>query len=515
MSPPRPPAAGALLDASAQALYCLDKEGRVVVWNWGAETMYGWTAASAVGRTMFELQLAPGLDDEIRATLQEAIDSGSAIVEGPRRSLDGQELEVQSVWRRIDDGHGSIFVAVADSDITPQRRLEQELSGRIWALTKAEGFLHGILQATTEYSIIAISLDGRIEAWNVGAKLQHGYDEATAIGRPAQEILVSAGEVESRRFDNWIDAARLRGKFEAEFQARRSDGSTFPARMTLQLRRDHLDQPVGFVIVSKDVTEEKKAEEQRQVAQVQLAEIKHLQEMNQLKTQLLNTASHELNTPLTPVKLNLHLLREGKMGDLNPRQASALAIVHRNIERLSALVQDVLDVARIQSGRLQVERTQVDLVPLLQEAYDSFHEAASQTGIDLRIEAPRSLKVVCDGRRLVQVLYNLLSNALKFTPTGGFIVLAASSDGTKARLSVTDSGVGLTAEQCGRLFQPFSQVHDPMQKTRAGSGLGLYISRGIVEEHGGTMGVQSEGPNQGATFWLEIPLGPPAGRASA
>lgn len=261
--------------------------------------------------------------------------------------------------------------------------------------------------------------------------------------------------------------------------------------------------PGGAILLVRDVTEARRAEEERRIASQRLQEIERLEEMNRFKTQLLNTASHELNTPLTPLRLQTHLLRSGALGGLNERQRKSVAILDRNLGRLSALVGDVLDVARIQAGRLKLRPETIDLATLVAHAVETFEEPALARGIALEVAASEPLAVRADPARLTQVLFNLVSNAMRFTPDGGRIEVRALAEGAVARIDVADTGIGLERRQIEALFQPFSQVHED---SRGGTGLGLYISRGILAEHGGAIECESEGPGHGTTFSLRLPL---------
>lgn len=239
-------------------------------------------------------------------------------------------------------------------------------------------------------------------------------------------------------------------------------------------------------------------------------EVVRLREVDRSRVELLNQTTHELNTPLTPLRVQLHLLGSSALGDLNDRQRRALDLVSRNVERMVLLVRDVLDMSRIESGHLKIERAEADLAVLVGEAVESFRAPAERTGVILETRLEGSLGVSCDGARLTQVLYNYLSNALKFTPEGGTITVSVSRKGDVAVVQVRDTGVGLDEAQRTLLFQPFSQVHP--QKAAEGTGLGLFISRGIVEAHGGTAWCESEGPGRGATFAFSVPVtAPPRG----
>jgi len=254
--------------------------------------------------------------------------------------------------------------------------------------------------------------------------------------------------------------------------------------------------------------ERKKSEEANRLAFERLGQIEELKVANQLKLKLLSEATHELNTPLTPLKLQLHLLKAGTLGALNPQQEKAVNILDRNLDRLRALLSDLLDVARLQNGRLIVRREPLEVGALLRDVVDTFEAAARRAEVALTLDAVQEVQIWGDDHRLTQVTVNFLSNALKFTPAGGHIDVVLRVEGNEAVVRVADSGPGLTAEQIKRLFAPFSQVHDTTRIQVNGTGLGLYISKGIVEQHGGRAWCQSDGPGHGATFCYAIPLPP-------
>lgn len=235
-------------------------------------------------------------------------------------------------------------------------------------------------------------------------------------------------------------------------------------------------------------------------------ELRHLKETSEFKTQILNTTAHELNTPLTPVRLQLHLIKSGALGPVSDRHSKALRVIDRNVERLSFLVNDILDVARLESGRLQVNREPTRLDRLLAEAVESFAETARRVGVSLAVPAESRLIVDVDAERMNQVIFNLVSNALKFTPSGGAVTVQASQGDGMAVLDVKDTGPGLTQEQIGLLFQPFGRVHDTTASTIPGTGLGLYISKGILDSHDGRIEAISDGPGKGSTFRIHMPL---------
>lgn len=238
-----------------------------------------------------------------------------------------------------------------------------------------------------------------------------------------------------------------------------------------------------------------------------------LRELDQLKTQFLNNAAHELRTPLTPIKLQMHLLKTSRAGPVDERQQKALHLMDRNIERLNVLVQDLLEVARLQAGKLTMQKQRTDLHKLIDEAVESFRESALLAGVALE-HGPGGEPLVADAdpKRVIQVMFNLLNNAIKFTPAGGRVSVEASRSGDAALVRVRDSGRGLQGEDIPRLFTPFTQVHGGLEVTQPGSGLGLYICRGIVEQHGGRIWAESPGLGKGSTFSFALPLAAPPQR---
>lgn len=234
--------------------------------------------------------------------------------------------------------------------------------------------------------------------------------------------------------------------------------------------------------------------------------VERLQAIAAFKTQFLNNAAHELATPITPLKLQLAALRSQKEA-LPAHVRESLDLLSRNIDRLGLLVNDLLDAARLQGGRITLALAPTSLQAVAREACASLAEQARQAGVDLALDAREGDVVVPgDAVRLGQVAFNLVHNALKFTPRGGTVRVDAAFEGGAGVLRVRDNGIGLTLDQRARLFHPFMQVHDPLKVRVTGTGLGLYISKGIAEEHGGTLSCRSDGPGQGATFEVRLPV---------
>lgn len=263
---------------------------------------------------------------------------------------------------------------------------------------------------------------------------------------------------------------------------------------------------VGSLLVCVDVTEQKDVERRL------LAEFR---EMDRMKTHFINTAAHELNTPLTPLLIQLHLLAGARGASLTDAQRRSLGIIRQNVERLAQLVGDLLDVARLQAGHLKLQPRAVDLGEALGQAVEEFRGSAAVAGVALGLDAPEGPPARVDPKRLQQVMANLLGNALKFTPAGGRVEVRLAYRGDEAEVRVRDTGVGIAAEDIPRLFQPFVQLDNPMRDKAGGTGLGLHISKGIVERSGGRLWCESAGRGLGATFAFALPLAAPALAASA
>ena len=287
----------------------------------------------------------------------------------------------------------------------------------------------------------------------------------------------------------------------AEIKCVRLDGSTFDVEVIGQ-PITYLGQPADQTVI-RDITDRKRAESERTVARERLAEIRRLKEMDRVKTQFVNTISHELRTPLTPIKVQLHIMKGAKDATTMKK---ATEVLERNVMRLAGLVDELLEVARIQAGTLRLARTYTDLGQTIQQALDSYVDVARANDIELVQRVEPDVVVLADPKRVQQVMYNLLGNAFKFTDKGGRIEVELRRVDGNAVVTVRDTGAGMDADDINRLFEPFSQIHDPMQKTNAGTGLGLYICRGIVEGHGGKIWAESDGPGKGSTFAFYIPL---------
>ena len=229
--------------------------------------------------------------------------------------------------------------------------------------------------------------------------------------------------------------------------------------------------------------------------------------VEQIKNEFISTVSHELRTPLTSIAGSLALLTGGTAGELSEKAARLIAIAHDNSQRLVRLVNDILDIEKIESGHLRLNFEPLDLRDIAQRSMDSVRGYADKLGVRLLLADGPPAPVRGDPDRLIQVITNLLSNACKFSPAGAGITVAVNREGRLTRLSVRDRGPGIPEEFRTRVFSKFAQVEGPDTRAKGGTGLGLAIAREISDLHGGQLWFESK-PGEGATFHLDLPLSP-------
>lgn len=224
------------------------------------------------------------------------------------------------------------------------------------------------------------------------------------------------------------------------------------------------------------------------------------------RTQLVNNVAHDLSGALTPIQLQLHLLENAEPSDLTVRGKS-VPILNRSAAHLRHLIADLGDLAKLEAGRFRISKRPVDLSNLIRHSVEELASYAAEKSIRLELDLAALGPASVDPERITQVLYNLLRNALKFTPRGGRVQVRSSMQDGSIEIRVVDTGPGLSQDQIPRLFRPFSQVHQAGPGADVGTGLGLFICRGIVEAHGGRIWCESEGPAKGSSFCLTLPAG--------
>ena len=384
------------------------------------------------------------------------------------------------------------------TEVLARRTAETLVHENIEALRKSEEMFRLLVESVVDYAIFLLDTDGRVTSWNTGARRIKQYEAQQIIGRhfsafyPEEDVL--AGKPQ-----RLLALARERGTVHDEGWRVRKDGSRFWASVVITAVHDGKGDLRGFAKITRDITERKAAEETQRALLV-------AQEVNRAKDEFLAIVSHELRTPLTSILGWARMLRLGGLDEgtteeaLNALERSAQAQVH--------LIEDLLDDARIASGKLRLNKRLLEITPLVRAAVADVSPTADAKSIrivsDLECDA---CPIVGDATRLQQVVWNLLSNAIKFTPDGGTVEVRLKNAGANAEIEIRDTGRGIEAELVPQLFQRFRQG-EPSAGRKGGLGLGLAISRYIVEQHGGGVEARSEGIGKGATFTIRLPLAP-------
>jgi len=273
--------------------------------------------------------------------------------------------------------------------------------------------------------------------------------------------------------------------FQREIRFLRRDGAALWGNLTLSLLRDEAGVPRQVIGVLQDITTRKQAE--------------------QVKDEFISVVGHELRTPLTSIRGSLGLLEGGVFGELPEEAQSMVALAVTNTDRLVRLINDILDIERMDAGRVELDLAPVKTSELLGNAMQIVQMTATQARVTLTAEVQDDLTVSVDADRIVQVLVNLLGNAVKFSPRWSTVTITVTSEHGRALFSVKDTGRGIPADRLQSIFERFRQVDSSDAREKGGSGLGLAIARNIVEHHGGQMSVESE-LGQGSTFYFTLPL---------
>ena len=358
--------------------------------------------------------------------------------------------------------------------------------------------------ATSDDAIVSKDLNGVVQSWNEGAERLFGYTAAEMIGRPILPIIPPDRQQEEPE----ILARLRRGERVDHFETirRRKNGELIHVSVTISPIRDATGRIVGASKIARDITALKNmiAERERLLKSEQEAR-REAEHTSRMKDEFLATLSHELRTPLNAILgwAQLLQIRPASCADLT----EGLETIARNARAQTKLIEELLDMSRIISGKLRLDVQTVDLERVISDSIESVRPAAEAKTIRLlKIFDPTAAIVRGDAGRLQQVVWNLLTNAIKFTPKGGRVQVYLQRVNSHVEIVVSDTGEGIEAEYMPRLFTRFSQADATSTRKHGGLGLGLAIVRHITELHGGRVSATSPGPGQGATFTVELPL---------
>lgn len=334
--------------------------------------------------------------------------------------------------------------------------------------------------------ILVLDADGYIREANPSITRLFGYALDDLIGMHNTRLMATPPALKDSLA--WLRQVRPAGASgtgaQEEFIGRRTDGTTLATDVSISRFSD--GEEVGYIAVIRDVTERKRVEA--------------------MKTEFVSTVSHELRTPLTSIGGSLGLLASGAVGELNDKAARLVLIAHNNCERLIRLINDILDIEKIESGKMQFDRRRMPLGPLIVRTAAANRPFGAARKIDIVVEMPPwPISVMGDPDRLEQLLTNLVSNAVKHSPDGSTVYLAAMTKDGRARIEVRDRGTGVPIDFRDRIFGKFAMADSSDSRTRGGTGLGLAIAREIGERHDGTVGF-TDREGGGSIFFFELPL---------
>jgi PAS domain S-box-containing protein len=398
---------------------------------------------------------------------------------------------------------------LAEVVVPPRKESEQ-------ALLASEERFRLLVQSVKDYAIFMLDAEGRVATWNAGAQACKGYAASEILGQHFS-IFYPASDRSRGKPDLELQIATEVGQVEDEGWRVRKDGSEFWANVLITAIRDETGKLIGFAKVTRDLTERRDAEdiaerarleemEARRKSQELEEENRQMHEANRLKSEFLANMSHELRTPLNAIIGFTELMFNGKVGPVSDDHREYLGDILDSSRHLLQLINDVLDLAKVESGKMEFRPEPVDLAKVIAEVGDILRGLASTKRIRIETDVDPSIAAaVLDPSKLKQVLYNYLSNALKFTPEAGRVVIHVVPEGAdQVRIEVVDTGIGIRREHVHRLFVEFQQLDSGMAKKYAGTGLGLALTKRIVEAQGGRVGVRSE-LGEGSAFWAVLP----------
>ncbi len=368
-----------------------------------------------------------------------------------------------------------LSLCVSLAMLLAQKSKENELSADLF---------RQLINGVRDYAIYWLDLEGNIQSWNPGVMHLKGYSSEELMGKNFSIFFTEEDRVRGVPKES-LEIAHRNGKFEAEGIRVRKDGSRFEAWVTLEALHDSDGKVIGFAKITRDISEWKK--------------------VDKMKSEFISTVSHELRTPLTSIRGALGILQAGITGELPEKSKPLVKIALNNCERLVRLINDILDIEKIESGKMEFQFKSILLNPIIQQTVESNHAFAADFGVSLNfIPSDTKLWVKADSDRLMQVLTNLISNAVKFSPQGESVTITSRSVGDKVRIEIIDRGPGIAEEFLDKIFKKFMQADSSDSRQKGGTGLGLSISKNIIELSGGKIGFENN-PDRGTCFYFELP----------
>ena len=462
----------AIVESSDDAIIGKTLDGRIVTWNRGAEKIYGYTADEIKGKPISFLAPSerfneiPKLIDKVRHG--ESIEHYETI----RRRKNGEMIDVSLTISPIRDASGNITGASTISRDITERKAAEELLRR--AKEQAE-----LLFRISPSAIFTLDSKMRITEWNDRATEITGYSKEEAIGKVCTmfEAFLCSKECAVHKITD------IKPVFGEECPIRTKDGRTLTILKNTGRLKDKNSNTIGIIESFSDITERTRIEK--------------------LKDEFISTVSHELRTPLSITKEGISLVLDKIPGPVNEQQAKILTVSKNNVDRLARIINSLLDISRIESGKIEVRKEAFEVISVIRQVLAAFELKTKEKSLTLRADLPKEGIIIHgDMDAITQVLTNLIGNSYKFTGKG-FIEVKAKDKGDAVEISVADTGIGIAKENIPKLFNKFQQFGRVTGPGEKGTGLGLAIAKGIVTAHKGRIWAESEsGKGTKITFTL-------------
>jgi PAS domain S-box-containing protein len=467
------------------AIFIVDVQGNIRSWSKAGERLLGYAESEVVGRPFALLFTQEDVSKgEPEREMTTALQAGRGEDDRWHVRKDGTRFWCSGVMTPLRDESATLRgYAKIMRDLTQQKLHEEN-----------EEILRLLVDSVHDYAIFMLDADGRILTWNAGAERLTGYSADESVGQNVSRFAVPGAP------DAALEAARKRGRFEFRSWQARKDGSRFIANVLITAVHGDDRRLRGFSNVIRDITEREQA---------RLA----LEESNRRKDEFLAVLSHELRNPLAPIMNSVHFLRQRARADDDWKQA--IAVIDRQARGLARLVDDLLDVSMITTGKTALRKDPVELGELLLRAIETTRPMIDDRGHEIALRVPsEAVWIDADAGRMEQVFVNLLGNAAKYTPHGGRIEVAAERQGEAVRIAVRDNGVGIPGEMLPRVFDMFTQGDQSLDRPEGGLGIGLTVVRHLVLLHQGTVEAHSAGPGRGSEFVVRLRVAAPSAPAA-
>ncbi|WP_254511460.1 PAS domain S-box protein [Anatilimnocola floriformis] len=481
----------AIITSSDDAIISKYLDGTVRSWNQSAERIFGYRAEEIIGSSITVLFPPDRLDEEsqILARLQkgERVDHFQTL----RLRKDGTPVAVSVTISPVYDARGNI---VGASKVARDVTRTAELEGKFEAII-----------ASSDDAIVSKDLNGIVQSWNNAAERMFGYTATEMIGQSITKLFPPDRLDEEPKILEQLRRGQRVDHFETV--RTRKDGRQLDVSVSISPIKDPTGRVIGVSKVARDISSIKRVlRDREELLERESAARAEAERVSRMKDEFLATLSHELRTPLNSILGWATILRSG--GATTPNEMEqGIEIIERNARAQAQLIEELLDMSRVINGKLRLDVQPVDLQVVISEAIESVRPAAEGKEIRLtKVLDPKGGPIAGDPNRLQQVLWNLLTNAIKFTPKKGRVQVFLRRVNSHVEISVVDSGEGISAEFLPHLFTRFSQADTSISRQYGGLGLGLALVKSLAELHGGSVQAFSPGRGQGSTFTVSLPL---------